>query len=365
MSAFKFGQDSEPIAGFALRPHGQPQEFPFYLMEDEIGPHYKDYDDGGFVFLNDALQRLQNPLSKDTREEFRQRLIQHFENPEEYPTRFWLRDYLYFEGVVQRHDPIWNTKYGAWSQRRNRPSEDEDYPDFRRKMALRLMTNFRKDELEYTLAYWKHYPLNNDDGPKISGLFNHLFTKAMEDHRYNLDDTNEKASYRLIMALLLGAANKVPWIRDYWVFNPYVISHDRESDPPQVHEILLELGGEPVQSATVSGTQSARQRFRIEMIHSFGRQRWNLLLGAYWKYHKINPSSSLDDGRITELFTDEIINRNTALSGPSRADYAMRKRSLASIIDRNTTLSGPSRADYANAQRRKRSLALDEKGAFF
>ena len=343
MSEIKFGQHSEHDAGFELQSHGQIQGFPFFLMEDEIGPHYKDYDDGGFVFLNDALQRLQHPLSEETPDDFRQRLVQHFENPERYPTRFWLRDYLHFEGEVNRHDPRWNTKYGAWSQRRNRPSEEEDYPVFRRKMALRLMTHFRKDELEYTLAYWRHNPLNDDDDPKIHGLFHHLFTKAMQDNRYNPDDTNQRAGYRLIMALLLGAADKVPWIRDYWAFNPY----DHVSDPPQVGNILreIEFGSVIVRSDTewyIGATQTTPARlFRIQMLRAYAENRRNMLLGAYWHYHKINQESPLDAGFISKLFIRKFLHQDRVQSGPD--------------------IRGE---DYAREQRRKMSLKAGGEGAY-
>jgi hypothetical protein len=366
-SAFGFGQNSDRAKGFAALTLGQRYEYPSGLMEDEIGPHYKDYDDEGFIFVNDALQRLEHPLSLETREEFRQRLVQHFENPERYPTRFWLRDYLHFEGVVDRHDPRWITKYGAWSQHRNRPSEDESYPDFRRKMVLRLMTRFRKDELEYTLAYWRHYPLNDDDDPKIHGLFHHLFTKAMQDDRYNPDDTNKKAGYRLIMALLLGAADKVPWIRDYWAFNPYrhggdtsqdctildgqggpqhfpyLLCNEDYSDPPQVGNILRGFGSVNVHSDTVwyiGETQTTPARlFRIQMLRAYAEDRRNMLLGAYWRYHKICEDPDLDAGFITDLFIRKFSN-----------EYRVQ--------------SGPTSEDYAREQRRKRSLALDEEAAF-
>lgn len=344
-SAFGFGQNSDRAKGFAALTLGQRYEYPSGLMEDEIGPHYKDYDDEGFIFVNDALQRLEHPLSLETREEFRQRLVQHFENPERYPTRFWLRDYLHFEGVVDRHDPRWITKYGAWSQHRNRPSEDESYPDFRRKMVLRLMTRFRKDELDYTRAYWRHYPLNDDDGQEIRKIYQNLYKRLTWDNRYLPDEIKEleRKGYRLIMALLLGAEDKVPWIRDYWVFNPYMLCFEDCSDPCHVGNILRELqsGSVKVRSERVwhIGEQDTtpEELFRISMLKAYSEDRTNPLLKAYWKYHKIGSDLYLDEGYLTELYI----------------------RKFHTVV-----LDGPSREDYAREQRKKRSKALDEEAAF-
>jgi hypothetical protein len=291
-------QESDEMRGLAA------QMYASRLMDHEVGPKKKDYDDEGFVFVADALQRMDHPLSRDSVFSFRERLTQHLREPRKYPTRDWLTEFWFFYPVTGTHQEASMSAQRVFSDQGERVQR---FFEFRKKMALRLSTHFRKDELDYTLAYWRHYPLNPTDTDDTHHIFNMLYEGAQDDPRRFPDYWRPAREYRLFMALLLGAADKVPWIRDYWAFHPYC----RGGDTPQVRDILQGQGGPQHYSEEVYHPRDVpdttpEKTWRYRMLRLFTIDRADPLLMAYWKYHPFSEYSQSDQGAVDSLYKRSI-----------------------------------------------------------
>lgn len=293
-------QESDEMRGLAA------QMYASRLMDHEVGPKKKDYDDEGFVFVADALQRMDHPLSRDSVFSFRERLTQHLREPRKYPTRDWLTEFWFFYPVTGTHQEASMSAQRVFSDQGERVQR---FFEFRKKMALRLSTHFRKDELDYTLAYWRHYPLNPTDTDDTHRIFNMLYEGAQDDPRRFPDPWRPSREYRLFMALLLGAADKVHWIRDYWAFHPY----RHGGDTAQVSAILDSQGGPQRYSeadyrdqiSTLPDSTPAKF-FRFKMLKEYADDRSDPLLMAYWKYHPFSEYSHLDEGAVRDLYRRSI-----------------------------------------------------------
>ncbi len=253
-----------------------------------IGPQRVDDDFSGRDYYLDVMERVFEPLTALDLKGFRHCLSNASFNHSDYPSAGWVGDFWVVYPYVQGQDfskpsnSFIRRKTEAWG---TTPAEHR-YHAFRRGMALRLSTKYRKNELDYTLAYWHHYPLETEDAEDVKRIYYHFYDSAMQDPRRG-DETSEWNRFRGCMALFYDFT-MTGWLnclRDYWRFHP----PSPTTDPPQVFHILT---NEPTFQSPTAFTETEYASFRLR-LHSqeegcFG----DSFIKAYWKFHPPTPEES-------------------------------------------------------------------------